>query len=616
MTATGSVDETTLIPEVLRQAPQVRAVLDRYGLRGCGGRHGPAETLGHFARAHDVPLPRLLDEVRAAAAGAPTAGAPEPAGAADAIYRPFFKAGILVVLTLGAAWGAYLLLRIARDGSFTAAGLHEVNAHGHAQIFGWVGLFVMGFAYQALPRFRHTDLAYPHLALASLWLMLTGLVAHSLLHPLAGGNVGLVAVALAASGLEVAAVLIFAGVLVATWRRAGKPLAVYEWYVASAVAWFVAQAVYESAYLTATLLASGPDLVDLVATWQAPLRDLQIHGFALLMILGVSQRLLHPIYGLPAPDPRRAAWALPVLNAALLGEAAGLVLMRRLGHGWAGLWYGAALVLAGTTWWLVRSWHLYAPTRDGDRSLKFLRAAYAWLFVSLGMLALLPAYQFGLLAWLAPESPAARLGFSHAYYGAARHAITVGFVSLMIVGVAARVVPTLNGVDVRRLSPLWAPFVLINAGCALRVAGQVLTDLTAASFPVTGVSGVLEVTGLALWGVHLWRVMSGRVTTADPPLQPGESITASHRVGAVLDRYPHLLAVLVGRGFRPLENPLARRTFARRVTLEAACRLLGVDVQNLLSELNAQRLESPEAADRPACDCCQHGRTPAGSPRA
>ena len=45
---------------------------------------------------------------------------------------------------LGAAWGALLLLRIAASGSFVSISLQEVNAHGHAQIFGWIGLFVMG----------------------------------------------------------------------------------------------------------------------------------------------------------------------------------------------------------------------------------------------------------------------------------------------------------------------------------------------------------------------------------------------------------------------------------------------------------------------------------------
>src|SRR5206468_5262045 len=131
----------------------------------------------------------------------------------DAIYRPFFKAGILVVLSLGAVWGAYLLLRIGLGGSFAEAGLHEVNAHGHAQIFGWVGLFVMGFAYQAFPRFKHADLPHPRLAFASLGLLLAGLVVRSVLQPLAPAYPWLTPVAVAASGIEVLAIALFAWVV-------------------------------------------------------------------------------------------------------------------------------------------------------------------------------------------------------------------------------------------------------------------------------------------------------------------------------------------------------------------------------------------------------------------
>ena len=36
--------------------------------------------------------------------------------------------------------------------------------------------------------------------------------------------------------------------------------------------------------------------------------------------------------------------------------------------------------------------------------------------------------------------------------------------------------PILRGVDPKSLSRLWLPFVLINLGCALRVAGQTATD--------------------------------------------------------------------------------------------------------------------------------------------
>jgi hypothetical protein len=593
-----SIDESVQIPDLLRLAPEARAVLDRYGLRGCGGESGPAESLGFFARAHDVPIERLLGEVRERLGRRPeppadTPGADGPVRLADAIYRPFFKAGIAVVLTLGAAWGAYLLLRIALTGRFTAAGLHEVNAHGHAQIFGWVGLFVMGFAYQAFPRFKHAGLAFPRLAWASLGLMLAGLVGRSLAEPLADALPGAGPAAVASAWLEVAAVALFVWVILATWRAAGKGLAFYDGYILAALGWFGVQAVAEAVYLAATLAAaSREELLALVRTWQGAIRDAQIHGFALLMILGVSQRLLHHVYGFPAPGRRLSLAALACLNVAVAGEIAGLVLMRDADRVWAGLWYASALLLAGTVVALLWNWRVFGRAAEADRSLKFLRAAYAWLLVSLGMLVLLPAYQFLVLPQLAPSSEAAALGFSHAYYGAIRHAITVGFVSLMIVGVAARVVPTLNGVDIRRLTGLWVPFVLLNAGCTLRVVAQTLTDFTPDAFPATGVSGVLEVSGLALWGVHLWAVMAGRVRyrrSAAPRYVPGTPIEAEHTVGEVLQHHPELLETFLTLGFRPLANPLLRKLVARHVTIAQACRQLGREPADVIAALNQAR---------------------------
>jgi hypothetical protein len=533
---------------------------------------------------------------------------PEPA---DAIYRPFFKAGIAVVLSLGAVWGAYLLVRIALAGQFTAAGLHDVNAHGHAQIFGWVGLFVMGFAYQAFPRFKQTTLAWPKLAFATLWMMVVGLIVRSLAQPLAASFPWAWWPAVAASVLEVAAILLFAAILIKTWRTSEKGLVFYDGYILSALFWFVVQAVYESLYLAATLRAEGEELVALVATWQPALRDIQIHGFALLMILGVSQRIFHHFYGLPQPSAKLSRLILVLLNVAIVGEVLGLILMRTSGHAWAGLWYASVLLLTAATVILVCNWRIFARTDEGDRSLKFLRAAYVWLMLSLLMLVALPLYQHGLLALLAPNSAAARLGFSHAYYGAIRHAITVGFVSLMIVGVAAKVVPTLNGIPGKRLPALWGPFVLINLGCTLRVFGQTATDLLPGAFSVAGVSGLLEVTGLALWGGHLWLIMSGRArlrseTAANlpvPTLVPGAPVSGKHAVGAVLEARPELLQVFVDHGFTALVNPYFRRNIARVVTIESACRRMGVDLEEFLNALNGKTESDPDSCcGNPACE--------------
>lgn len=605
-----SLSATTRIPDLLRERPAARAVLDRYGLRGCGGRLGPAETIGFFARAHDVPVDRLLDELRAAQS-VPAPPTEPPSYAADAIYRRFFLAGIGVVLTLGAVWGAVILGRIAWSGSFRAASFHEINAHGHAQIFGWIGLFVMGFAYQAFPRFKHTHLRWPALAFASWWLMLGGVVFRSVLEPLAAVDSRWIGAALLAGLAEIVAVSLCVVVLGGTWRRATKPIVFYDWYIFSALGWFVVQTVCDAAYFAATLLVAEDGKVDLIATWQAPLRDFQIHGFAMLMTLGVSQRLIHHVFGVRPPSARFSLIALPILNLAVIGEAVGLVLMRKAGHAWAGLWYASALTLAVTVAALVCQWRVFGRAQSPDRSLKFVRVAYVWLLISLAMIAFLPAYQFLVLPTFAPDSAAVATGFSHAYYGAARHAITVGFLSLMIVGVSSKIVPTLNGLDTAKLPALWLPFILIDAGCTLRVVSQVATDFTPVAYPIAGVSGTLEVAGLAIWGTHLAWIMIGGYRTALPgrsALTPGTTVDAGHRVGEVLEVYPQLLPVFLEHGFHSLENPVLRKRVASHVTVSRACHFAGVEEGELLRALNAKlgkvslSLINPSKADA-GCGC-------------
>ncbi|HJT78103.1 MAG TPA: DUF1858 domain-containing protein, partial [Gemmataceae bacterium] len=507
------------------------------------GHLGP---LDRFARRHGTDLGQLLDELSRAAG----VGVDREAAQAERAHRPFIAAALAVTLTLGAGWGALLLFQIGWGGGFAAVPAGYVSA-----------LEVVAIGLCVAIVFRTWRASGKPLAVYDV---------DSTARPLADR----------------------------AWRASGKPLAVYDGYVAAALVWFFLQAVYEAVYLAATLAAVTPEqLVPLVATWQAPLRDMQIHGFALLVILGVSQRLLPHFYGLPAPGRRVSVAGLVCLNAAVVGEMAGLILMRRAGHAWAGLWYGSVLLLAATVAVLVWRWRVFAATPEADRSLKFLRAAYVWLLLSLAMLVLLPAYQFGLLPWLAPGAGAARLGFSHAFYGATRHAITVGFVSLMIVGVAAKVVPTLNGVDPRRLPSLWLPFLLINAGCTLRVVTQTLTDFTPAAFPVSGASGVLEVLGLAVWAAHLWPMLRGTPAgqPAGLPLPEHQPLTRDvpigpeHLVGEVLDLYPELLGTFVAAGFHALNIPRLRNAVARRVTVARACRLVGVDRARLLADPNAER---------------------------
>ena len=195
------------------------------------------------------------------------------------------------------------------------------------------------------------------------------------------------------------------------------------------------------------------------------------------------------------------------------------------------------------------------------------------------MLLLLPVYQV-----------VSDINFSHAYYGAIRHAITVGFISMMIMGFAAKVVPTLNGRDPRTLSSLWSPFILVNLGCFLRCSTQTLTDFHPAFFSIVGLSGTLEVAGLTWWGLHLARIMlNGKREQRHDELMSERPtrIEPDHYVGRVVEWFPDTLDVFVRAGFTPLTNPLLRRTIARTVTVAQAARLHDVDPHQLLNQLNA-----------------------------
>jgi hypothetical protein len=161
MTEVGKITAEMLLPEMVERYPSTRAVLDRYGLHGCGGPKGPREQIDWFARLHGVPIEKLLHELNEAASNPTAAPAFEPS-IADTIYRPFFLAGIATVLTLACVWGAINLLTIGRRQSFSAVAYSWVLAHGHAMVFGFVGFFIMGFAYQAFPRFKHTTLWRPY----------------------------------------------------------------------------------------------------------------------------------------------------------------------------------------------------------------------------------------------------------------------------------------------------------------------------------------------------------------------------------------------------------------------------------------------------------------------
>lgn len=487
------------VAEVVRVAPQSREVFDRHGLKGCGGEHGPAEPISFFAAVHQIDVDQLLRELNQEA---PVPGRPYvyKEGPADVIYRRFFKAAIIIVLSVGAMWGAISLLQIAMGGTFLQLKLlPAIHAHAQAMISGWVGLFVMGFAYQSFPRFKNTTLWRPELANLSFYLLILGIAGRIAAELIAPAPVAAF-FGVAGFGLEMTAGLVFVLVLLKTARKSLEPRAKYERFILGSLFWFLLQIPLSYLLFFAKLFAaSEQQTVMRIALIDGPLREVQLLGFAALIIAGVSQRFVPQVYGLQPPQKDRLKTIFWLINGSLLLNVASYVLLLLTFNPLFGIPLEISYLLMPV--WailLAKQIGIFSRPQRRDRSFKFIRAAYVWLLVAAFMLPLFPFY--GVLTHQV---------FAHSWMGAYRHAFTVGFISMMILGVSSRVVPILAGVDGTRLTSLWGPFILLNVGNAGRVTLQVLTDWSPkTAYPLVGFTGFIELIALAWWGTHLWRVMN------------------------------------------------------------------------------------------------------------
>ncbi len=516
-----AITPDTSVAQIVRQCPSARRIFDQHGLHGCGGEHGPEESLAFFAGVHQVDLDLLLRELNAELKN-PSRDYHYHESLEDFIYRRFFKAGILIAITLGALWSAVNLLQITLRGSFLQLRLvPAIHAHAHAMVYGWVGLFVMGFAYQSFPRFKNTKLWRPDLANLSFYLMLSGIGARVTAEMRQPAPIGLALGAFAA-GVELLAIALFVTILYRTARQSIEPPSKYEKFIFGSVLWLAVGAVLSQVFFFAKATAAGErELIVRIATLDGPLRDIQLLGFVMLIIAGVSQRFVPMVYGLTRPSHDRQTFIFALINLSLVLNVFSYAGLLTTHNPLFAISLEAAYLLM-PVWAIMLARQLGVFTRPSqpDRTFKFIRTAYLWLLIACFMMPFLLLY--GRLTGQV---------FAHAFMGAQRHAFTVGFVSFMIMGVAGRVVPILAGVDGNRISSLWGPFVLINLGCAGRVLLQIATDFTGRAYSLVGATGFIELIALTWWGVEMWRTMNlartHRVHVLGVPIQPGASASSA-----------------------------------------------------------------------------------------
>lgn len=416
------------------------------------------------------------------------------------IYKPFFLAGIISVLTAGCTLGAIALFGISQQGSYTAsAWTPYVLAHANSQLYGWVGFFIIGFALQQhAPRMDRLKL-FHWLAWSSLVLMAVGIGLRFAAEPLVHVDPSLWRpIGVGSCVFQTIAVVCFIANTTITRHRKGEKLPWQSLFVFTSLGWMLAVAIAEPFYFAAAHQPDPTASVLFVAKYFAPYRDAQFIGFVGNMIFGVALVKMNSCFGARTADKTSGQIAFVAWNLGLISHMLGWLTAFRAGmtpESFRFYQLGSALLATGAAFG-VHSLGIFSKLELRLSSHKFIRAALLWLLVGAAMMLLEP---FHLRAIGMP--------FSHAYTGAVRHALTVGFISQMILGVGLHVAHKMNDIPDALIPKLWTAFLLLNIGNAARVGLEVATDYSPQAFALMGITGFVELTALALWAIAMGTTM-------------------------------------------------------------------------------------------------------------
>ena len=395
------------------------------------------------------------------------------------LLMTYIVTGLVFMLLPGTFLGVWNLIKISSREAVNSVSPAWIQAHGHAQLFGWVGTFILGIGFYSIPKLRKLR----PFALGEGWqcfaLWGVGVTCRwfanlypwhwRLMLPLS-------------AALELVAFLIFFRA-VASHRPSGAPKPLEPWIflvIAATLGLLTSLLLNLGASIQLARHAASPAFSKefdqrylVVSTW----------GFLVPMVWGFSSRWLPVFMGL---RPLRNS----LLVAALALNTTGVVV------GFLDRFSSAGIFLLGGTVTAIAAIRFFEPAAKPAKTINvhrsfpiFIRIAYGWLLIA-----------SLLTVWASVAGEAAGI------WGASRHALTVGFIAAMIFCVGQRVLPSFCGMRV-----LWSPrlmllmLILLMAGCALRVASEILAYQGYANWAWTGlpVSALLELTAVSLFAVNL-----------------------------------------------------------------------------------------------------------------
>ena len=398
------------------------------------------------------------------------------------LVTAFIASGMLFMLLPGTFLGVWNLIGISQQRTLNSLSAAWLQAHGQAQIYGWVGSFILGIGFYSLTKMQST-LSFPVCAAWTSWTLWTLGIAMRWTGGVTGWQWRIL---LPLSGvLQLIACLLF----YRSVRRhrpadpAHHPPRREAWMViviAATIAFLVAVTVNFFAMTHLAIYGTSPALPHV---FDLQLVVLAVWGVLVPTIWGFNARWLPVFAGFQKPDGIRlmVAYGLSVTGVVAvflqwLPIAAAVFLL-------------AALLS-------IHALHVWQPAVQPAKLLHvartfplFIRVAYVWLVVSCLLDAL-----------------AVRYDHAGGIWGASRHALTVGFIAGMVFVIGQRVLPAFCGMRILWSTRLmfWS-LLLLHIGCLLRVTLEPLAYESYWNFAwkLLPFSAFVELTAVALFAVNI-----------------------------------------------------------------------------------------------------------------
>ncbi|KKO20702.1 MAG: hypothetical protein BROFUL_00569 [Candidatus Brocadia fulgida] len=500
------INRNTIIKDLIESHPETLAVFKKYNLVIAGGVRGPNEPIAFFAKAHEVNYDILVQELNEAIAKGGGEPIELPTLEEDKIYEKFVKTAIILTLTVGVTFGAVILSYIAVKFSFHSIYYAMIQAHGHAQLFGWVGLCIMGFALYIIPRVKNTELRHRNLTNICYGFIIAGLLLRVLLQPTPFRSLRILVFISAI--LEIISIYLFAFIILRTIFASKEKPGIFDKFFKAGIIWLIISTFIN---LGMTIYLYNHAIYEIPRTVFSPFVHLYLFGFVFMFIFAINIRTVFAFLDIKPVREKAVNLTFWVLNISVPIYFVAHVFAHRSVIAFRfsqGIAFPIAFALISFIYGLRIFERSTKELQDVvmDRSYaKTIRTAYLWLIVTAAILLVIPFLGLG-------------SEMQQRFHGSLNHAVTVGFITMMIIGYASKMIPTFKGIDMHSLKLSNMTFILLNTGCFLRVFSQIMVGVSEKPvyYVVMGTSGWFELAALGIFGYNLWKTMNTTQVAKSP----------------------------------------------------------------------------------------------------